>query len=667
MTTLSAESLASIYGAAGAVDCVIKGIMPALPREANQILWRRELEKRGVPAPDIANVDQRTRFMAYARSEYQRARMFAAFSRHENIFLTGEGGTGKTEDIKQLIQILNNIYGDDSDAFFVTATTAMAAQHIKGITLHSWGGLFPAMETMTALEIASQIRQRDRRNGACRRWKKTAVLILDEVSMLSPNLFIKLDAVGRLLRDEPFRPWGGIQLVFSGDFAQLPPVPNKDIPGSGRPLCVIREFTNAFPSVFYKQFQWRSATDPIYSALLSDLRLGRFGPEHRAVLGSRYRANLDEFAAKGIEPTKMFPKNHDVDSANARRLEELRVFKVTEANRALQLAQVKIARHGRDSDEAKEATAAAQAAHMDAQVRTYVMQISVQRTADKHVRSGAVSRNVEPNMRQDVGDASYATRKALDACRAHQQVGLLSGAQVMLIANVDKENGLVNGSRGVVLNPAADGGVLVRFDDDSEVVIKPYKWKTENVRSARNVIVDITLTQIPLVLGYASTVHKAQGMSLSCGIIDLGELKAHGQGYVALSRMRELRGVSICAYSPDKITADPAVVAYYDYVDKHDTHVGFVETMCKIVPPKPSDLLALAAKIPAAFARNEAERLKIPVRNASAVDFSSAIASHTGKTAKGTKRTLEEPPVPAASAAAVAATISEHFKRGRVA
>lgn len=654
MAGLTPASLAAIYAAAGVVDCAKRGVIPQLPRDAEQLLWRNALLAQDVPAPDVTGVDHRDRFMLYARSVYDRARMFDAFRQHKNIFLTGEGGTGKTEDIKVIVDILQEVYSKKPSAFHVTATTALAAQPIKGGTFHAWAGLRRGMDTMTPGQIARSL---DR--WAIGRWRSTEVLVLDEVSMLSPNLFVKLDAVGRLLRENPWHPFGGIQLVFSGDFAQLPPVPDKDIPGSGRPLCVRREFTDAFPVVVYKKFQWRSATDPVYSALLSDLRLGNLGPDQRAVLGTRYRVALDAFCLKGIEPTEMFPTNREVDAANSEKIRMHSEGKAAIAARTASRARNTLAFSGPDADATKAAIADAKDAHEASVARTYIMQIAVARSADRHVQSGAVSRNVEPAVRQDVGDTSRALSKAVESCRGRQQVSFMRGTQVMLVANIDKRKGHVNGSRGVVLDPAVEaGGVLVRFADDSEVVIKPYKWETENVRSARNVIIDIVLTQIPLVLGYAITVHKAQGLSLDCARMSLGDLKNHGQGYVALSRLRRLDGLSISALNFDAITADPAVVAYYEYLSAHDTHAGFVDTMCKVVPPTPADLLGLVAKIPAVFELNERSRAQVSVQNASTRDFAAAVAECTGK---GTKRSGAA----TGDATAAGASVSDGTKKHR--
>ena len=97
--------------------------------------------------------------------------------------------------------------------------TGVAAQRVNGTTLHRWMGLGLAKGNIDVLFSELQ-----RSTSLLRRWKETDVLVIDEVSMLSKELFEKVDSLARLVRGKKESPFGGMQLVVCGDFLQLPPV-----------------------------------------------------------------------------------------------------------------------------------------------------------------------------------------------------------------------------------------------------------------------------------------------------------------------------------------------------------------------------------------------------------------------------------------------------------
>ena len=105
------------------------------------------------------------------------------------------------------------------DAVAVTAPTGIAAQHVGGVTIHSWSGMGLGRGS------PSTIIDRVCKSGpATRRWTDAAVLVIDEVSMLDSELFGALDGIGRKIRGKAQEPFGGLQVVCVGDSFQLPPV-----------------------------------------------------------------------------------------------------------------------------------------------------------------------------------------------------------------------------------------------------------------------------------------------------------------------------------------------------------------------------------------------------------------------------------------------------------
>jgi ATP-dependent DNA helicase PIF1 len=138
----------------------------------------------------------------------------------ESVFFTGPAGTGKSVLMRAIIQELKKKHARDPERVAVTASTGLAACNIGGMTLHSFAGIGLGKEDTNVL-----VKKIRRNPKAKNRWLKTKTLVIDEVSMVDGELFDKLSQIGRIIRNNG-RPWGGIQLVITGDFFQLPPVPD---------------------------------------------------------------------------------------------------------------------------------------------------------------------------------------------------------------------------------------------------------------------------------------------------------------------------------------------------------------------------------------------------------------------------------------------------------
>ena len=127
----------------------------------------------------------------------------------------------------------------------------------------------------------------------------------------------------------------------------------------------------------------------------------------------------------------------------------------------------------------------------------------------------------------------------------------------MLLANLDVESGFGNGSRGVVVDFLQDFPV-VRFMNGKEQVITYYVW---DIKEDKKTVVSIK--QIPLRVAYAITSHKSQGSTLDFAIVDLSNIFEYGQGYVAISRVKTLEGLSISRINYEKIIAHPKALEFY--------------------------------------------------------------------------------------------------------
>lgn len=153
-------------------------------------------------------------------SEEQRKVLDLVVEAKRSVFFTGSAGTGKSVLMREIIQSLGQEYLREPDRVAVTASTGLAACNIAGVTLHSFAGIGLGKEALP--ELVKKIKRNPK---AKNRWQRTKVLIIDEISMVDGDLFDKLEGIARIIRNNG-RPFGGIQLVVTGDFFQLPPVPN---------------------------------------------------------------------------------------------------------------------------------------------------------------------------------------------------------------------------------------------------------------------------------------------------------------------------------------------------------------------------------------------------------------------------------------------------------
>lgn len=411
----------------------------------------------------------------------------------QNIFLTGPGGTGKT----YLIHTITEQLTARGKKVAVTALTGCAAlligHHAK--TIHSWAGIGLGKED--APKLVAGLRKYGYK--AIKRWLTTHVLIIDEISMMTADIFEKLDFVGRSIRKN-MKPFGGIQVILVGDFFQLPPV-NKEV--------APQKFV--FESPMWKEAvhkiipltKIQRQSDPVFHEILSEARVGKLSPKSMEILKKRQEL---PWHTQKIKPTLLFSRRSEVDMINDQNLRALKGDeRVFEAKTVFDAAAMKGL--SADSPEVVKATA----------------------KLDR--------------------DAPYK-----------QTLNLRVGAQVMLVYNLDQEAGLVNGSRGVVegFTDTTPCYPLVLFQGcAAPIPVGEQSWESEEIEGVKR-------SQIPLMIAYAITIHKAQGSTLNCALIDIGPRTFEvGQAYVALSRVKSLDSLYIHELDPLACKAHPKVVEFY--------------------------------------------------------------------------------------------------------
>jgi len=386
-----------------------------------------------------------------------------------------------------IIKTFRTQYGHEKN-IGITSTTGISAILLGGATLHSYLGI--GLGTGSIGSLTTKIL----RNPFIRkRWNQLSTLIIDEVSMLSPDLFDKLEAVARAVRyDES--PFGGIQLILSGDFCQLPVV------GEDRFCFEANTWDKCIDHTVYLTDILRQ-TELDFQTCLSEIRMGKVSSASKKLLTSRCDVKLTNDS--GIKPTKLYPTNASVDSFNEDELDAL-------------------ASDGRE-------------------FKQYIMDITMYGTSMKN--------------------REYILEKYKKNCLAPEDLQLCVGAQVMLLFNMDFDKQLVNGSRGVVTG-FTDDIPVVKFINGEEVVVDYHIWDIEENDQKL-----MRMVQIPLKLAWALTIHKCQGATLDYAEVELGTVFEYGQAYCALSRVRNIEGLSINGLDFDRIKAHPKAIDYYENLE----------------------------------------------------------------------------------------------------
>uniref|UniRef100_A0A8D9F567 ATP-dependent DNA helicase PIF1 n=1 Tax=Cacopsylla melanoneura TaxID=428564 RepID=A0A8D9F567_9HEMI len=225
----------------------------------------------------------------------------------QNIFFTGSAGTGKSFLLRCLLSAL------PPDFTAATASTGAAACLIGGITLHSFAGIGSGEGTFErCLELA-------KRPQVAQNWRKYKYLVIDEISMVEKDYFEKIEKIARIIRNNPDEPFGGLKLIFCGDFLQLPPVVSGS-KAQGKKFCFQSEaWQKCSLRAFVLQTVHRQA-DPKFVNLLNSVRLGRVTDDIVQTLKS---TSANELEKDGIIPTQLCCRTAEAETINHNKLAQL--------------------------------------------------------------------------------------------------------------------------------------------------------------------------------------------------------------------------------------------------------------------------------------------------------------------------------------------------------
>ena len=329
---------------------------------------------------------------------------------------------------------------------------------------------------------------------ARRRWKNTDLLIIDECSMLSSELLDRLDGVARYVRRRGGL-FGGLQVMLVGDLHQLSPV-------EGKLLCHSPVFTRIAVNRVLLTTIFRQS-DPRTLKVLDEVRTGRLSKTTVSYLRSLADTPLDE-----DKKTVLTALKKAAAKVNAEKLEAL-----------------------------------------PGEGWVYSARDHWEETEEK--RASKKTKKTQKKTKKTKKTPSLSFTKEL-----HLKVG----ARVMHLKN-NGESGddrLVNGSTGVVVDfcDTASDEPMPRVRWDATGTTSLVTWVTEQKEDDKGNVI-FTREQLPLQLGWALTIHKAQGMTLEQVEIDLHGCFAAGQAYVALSRCKDLSKVRLLNFSPRAVITDP--------------------------------------------------------------------------------------------------------------
>lgn len=471
-----------------------------------------------------------------------------------NIFYTGCAGTGKSIILRTLIAKLNGLYG--KEAIAITASTGLAAATIGGTTLHKWSGV--GIGTRTAEQLVKRI---EKQHSQWTVWKNTRVLIIDEVSMIDGHFLDKLEYIARRLRKNE-KPFGGIQLVLTGDFFQLPPVQKRD--SQQGEMAVFCFESQVWKSCIHRTILltkvFRQQDDDLIT-MLNAIRFGEVTPELTRTIRQLGRAVS---YPDGIAPTELYATRREVESSNARQLGSL-------PGKAFEFHAV-------------DASPKEYASLLDSSVM-------VEKTVTLKVDAQVMMLKNKPEselFNGSLGKVLFFTTERLERIMKEfyslidddlvQDMRIVSRAigNPLIMESTDFKQDLH--SRPLARLNALQTMINHAKKCSPKEPVYPYvRWSLDNnnrfhyeLMLPERFPVDVPgaktgleRNQLPLMLCWALSIHKAQGQTIQRLKVDLRNIFEAGQVYVALSRAVSKDKLQVLNFNPKRIRANEKVKEFY--------------------------------------------------------------------------------------------------------
>lgn len=416
-----------------------------------------------------------------------------------------------------LLNQLKKHYGDDLK---ITSTTGVSAYNIDGQTIHSFAGIY---KNKIYLSFPDTKRKLTKNLKDCR------ILAIDEISMLHKETLDSLNNAFKEITGNRNKPFGGIQMIFIGDFFQLPPVPqktNRYSKSKNAEYCFKSYAWDAGNFITLDLQEVKRQSDKKFISALNKVRTGNITQDVKDLFEEREK----KFDIKADSKTLcIFSKKEKMNKHNDNMLKE--------------------------DDNCSGAKS------------TYTATDYYCETIDKEKQEFII-----PVVKKDdIENKEYIIAKAIleRECRYPKEINIRNGCRVMLLKNIDQAKGLVNGSCGVVKSHS-DDEVVIKFDKvKEEQVIKKdsfyfqYRY-IEDEKTGQVIKNGVKRVQFPLQLAYAITIHKSQGMTFDELVVDLENVFDKGMSYVALSRNRTLENLYIRHFKSEEIKTSQEVIDFYN-------------------------------------------------------------------------------------------------------
>lgn len=493
-------------------------------------------------------------------SEQQISVLKLAVEDGKNIFYTGSAGTGKSVVLRELVKHLRRKHGSSNVG--VTASTGLAACNIGGQTLHRL--LAIGLGTGSPTEMMMKIKKNP---SLVKKWKTLKVLIIDEISMIDGVLFTKLNELAKLVRQSN-RPFGGIQIICTGDFFQLPPV------AKGGTTCQFCFESPCWNKVIDKTILlsqvFRQKNDNELIDMLNAIRYGTMTPDiiSKFKLLERERQYDD-----GIEPTELYPTREEVKQANQKRLSSLS----SSSRRFIGHDSTTLDYHIKMLDNLmceKELILKPGA------------QVMYLKNYDENVVNGSIGKvlffsteNLYLRIKEYYGE-SYLDNASLlqEIMLLTSRVGVTSDwsdPERLAFEQIPKDRQTTFAKLCHLASNEKESDLfpLVQFQvphsDSVILLIKPEPFSV-NIGKSNSPEDVITREQLPLLLSWAMSIHKSQGQTIKRLRIDLRKVFEKGQVYVALSRTTDKNNLEIRNFDPKKITVSEKVKQFYRSMEDQD-------------------------------------------------------------------------------------------------
>lgn len=416
---------------------------------------------------------------------------FEKMKNGSNLFITGAAGTGKST----LINEFRKYTRKKGSIIALTSTTGISALNIGGKTIHSWAGILLGKDPIDKIISGMS-------SLAKNRWLSTDILIIDEISMLNPDIFDLLNEIGKRIRSKfddtglRSKPFGGIQVIVTGDFFQLPVVKCDKLCFNAKTWSETISETIELKEIVRQQ-------DPLFINVLKKIRKGIVDDSVKEVLTSRLTDK--DIVVNGIKPSILHSKNIKVNEIN-----------ILELN--------KLIKNG-------------------AETHVYKTKVTIKYNRNKLDISKFLDEPVPEVITLAVG-AQIIFKKNIDNEIANGTMGYVTSFEHDTdifgkeLDNIIPVITLTNGSK-------------------RRIRPFPFEYKTDEYFFIKE--------QLPLKLGWSISIHASQGSTVDLLEVNINDdIFEFGQAYVAISRSRTLDGLYIRSLDFDKFIANPAVIDYFE-------------------------------------------------------------------------------------------------------